>query len=204
MPGVAAPEIEVVRGEIARPALLEVAPLPGGERQPQLAGHPLGDIRLHVEDVGERRVERLLPLGGAGRRLDQLGAHAYPALGPLPVPAHRAREEVVDPELAADLPRRLGGVGILGRARARHHLQAGDGGQLAADLVGDPVGEVGVVRCAEIVEREHRDAPETGSGRVLVAGAGPREEDAEATDDAEPEREQALRGGVDARAGCRG
>ena len=116
MPGVAAPEIEVVGAEVAGRALLHVAPLPGGKRHAELAGHPLGDVRLHMEDVGERCVERLLPATGAARRLDQLGAHPHAAPASLLVPPHGAGEQVVHPELASDLPRRLRGREHTGRS----------------------------------------------------------------------------------------
>ena len=73
MPGVAAPEIEVVGPEIACRAFLHVAPVYGSKRHTELAGYPLGDVRLHMKDVGERNRKRLLPVGGAARRLDHSG-----------------------------------------------------------------------------------------------------------------------------------
>ena len=82
-------------------------------------------------------------------------------------------------------------VSILGGAGAGGDLKTRDGRQLAADLIGDAVGEVGLVRLAEVLEGEHRDAPEPGlASRLPAPGPGPREEDAEADQDAETQQRE--------------
>jgi hypothetical protein len=60
--------------------------------------------------------------------------------------------------LATDVLGRLGGAAVLLGAGTRGDLQTGQRGELAAHLVGDAVGEVRVVRAAEVLEGEHGQA----------------------------------------------
>ena len=59
------------------------------------------------------------------------------------------------PELARDLAAGFVVVPVLHRAAARDHLELRQRGELAAHRVGDAVGEVGVGRVAQVLEREH-------------------------------------------------
>ena len=102
-------------------------------------GHFRRDVGLHLEDVGERRVERLLPLGGRrgpGLDPDQLGTHPHPARAARRLlPLHRGGEQVVGPQLAGDLLRRLGGVAVFVRAGPRDDREPRHLRELAAHLV---------------------------------------------------------------------
>jgi hypothetical protein len=137
-----------------------------GERHVERLGHPGGDLALHPEDVGHRRVERLRPLRRRARRDDELRAdlHAPRAGGVLHEP-HGAGQQVLDVELLADLLRRLRRLAVAVRARAGDDLETAEPGQLAAHLVGDAVGEVVVVRAAEVLEREDGHALDAGVDR---------------------------------------
>jgi len=70
MPGISAAQIEIVCVEVARGMRLEMPPLAGCERYAELARHALGHVGLDPEHVGHRGVERLLPAGSPGRRVD--------------------------------------------------------------------------------------------------------------------------------------
>ena len=85
----------------------------------------------------------------------------------------------------------------------------GSAGQLAAHRVGDAVGEVLVLRAAQVLEREHRErlAPPAPLARAAVAPP-PGEEHAEAEQEPEPEsdgraRRAAARRSRDARSSAR-
>ena len=152
-------EVRVVRRQVPRRTVLEHLLLPAADRHVERLRHPAGDVRLHLEHVGERRVERLLPPGVGRGHVDQLGAHLHPArrAGRALLPAHLAHQQVVHAQLAPDLPRRLGGAPILRRAVRADDPHARQRRELAAHRVGDAVGEVGVGRVAQVLEREHGD-----------------------------------------------
>ena len=59
--GLLAAQIGVAGGEVFGGTAGELAPRAVAQRQVESAGHLAGDIRLHLEDVGQRRIERLLP-----------------------------------------------------------------------------------------------------------------------------------------------
>src|SRR5262249_24280721 len=133
---------------------------------------------LHLEDIGERRVERLLP---ARRRragfadLDELRRDLHAVGAGALLPADRRRQQVVGVELLRDLPRRLLSLLVRHRARTGNDLEARQRRELAAERVGDAVGEVVVLGRAEVVEREDRDAADRGlRGRRRGGGRGRR------------------------------
>ena len=98
----------VVGGEVLRGLLREPLLLPRPERDAQRLSHPRRDVRLHLEDVRQRRVERLLPLRGrraGARHLHELGAHVDAARAPALFPAHGRGQEVADIQLLGDLLR---------------------------------------------------------------------------------------------------
>ena len=76
-----------VLGRLLRQRLLLRAP----SATSSASRHPARDVGLHLEHVGDRRVERLLPGGRGGADLDQLGAHPHPVPGGRLLPAHRRR-----------------------------------------------------------------------------------------------------------------
>lgn len=90
MPRVPTAKVEIVSAEVGGRARLELPPIAGRKRHAQLARYPLGHVGLHAEHVGHRRVERLLPPGRTGRRLDKLGAYAHAT------PATPGRTQTVD------------------------------------------------------------------------------------------------------------
>src|ERR1041385_170727 len=103
-----------------------------------------------------------------------------------PDPAHRAGEEVADPELPGDVLERLRGAAILRRAGPRDHLEVGEARQLAAHLVGDPVGEVRFARISQVFERQHGEEHRPVGGRARLA-LPPGEEHSDAEEKAEAE-----------------
>ena len=88
----------VVRGEVLRGLLGKPLLFPRSERDAQGLRDLRRDIRLHLEDIRHRRVERLLPLrvGRSGARdLDELGADLHAIAPAALLPADRRRQEVV-------------------------------------------------------------------------------------------------------------
>ena len=181
-------EVGVVRRRVRRRPLRQDCPLRRAERHVERLRHLSRHVGLHLEHVRERRVEWLLPLGRAGRDLDQLRAHPDVAAARGLFPAHRAGEEIIHPELPADLLRALRRLLVLVRAAAGGDLEAGQRGELAAHLVGHAVREVLVVRAAQVLERQHRE--QLGAARTgrLAVPAEPAEQEPEAQDEAEGER----------------
>ena len=179
----------VVGRGVAGGPLRQRGALRRAQRHVQRLGHLAGHVGLDLEHVGERGVERLLPLGRAGRDLDQLGTHPHVVAAGALLPPNRAGQQPVHPELAADLLGRLGGLLVLGRAAAGGHLEPGERGQLAPHLVGDPVGEVLVVRAAQVLEGEHREP--LGAARVGGVVPVPQPAEQHAEPDQETQRERA-------------
>ena len=101
---------------------LERQPAPGAlpKHHAERAGHLGCDVGLHVEDVGERGGERLLPGGAVGACSAVTSTSSgvtrtrVGSAGRL-VPLHRGGQQVVGAELAGDLVRRL--------RRARYWLE---------------------------------------------------------------------------------
>ena len=147
-----------VRGRLGRELVAHAV----AQRRVERTGHLRRDVGLHLEDVRERRVERLLPLGGRrgpGLDPDELGTDPHPArpAGRL-LPLHRGGEQVIGPELAGDLLRRLGRLAVFVRAGPRDDGEPRDLRELAAHLVRDPIGEVG--------SRPSRPGSRTGARRA--------------------------------------
>ena len=184
-------QIGIVRGEIRRRLLSERLSLPAAERNIERARDLIRDVRLHLEDIGDRGIEGLLPFR-SGRMpfadVHQLGAHAHAARAVRALlPLHGCGEQVVGAELACDLLRRLRRVAVLGRAAARDHLDRAQLRQLAAQFVRDPVGEIRIGGIAEILERQHREHLGASCGRRELRLA-PRKQDAETEKEAHDER----------------
>ena len=181
----------IVRREVLGRLLRQRLPLPRAQGHVERLGHAPRDVRLHLEHVRDRRVERLLPPRRAGRDLDQLRAHLDAArAGRVLLPADLPHDEILDPELLADLLRRFGGVLVLARAVGRDHLESREPGELAAHRVGHSVGEVLLVRAAHVVERQDRDQLGPLPG-VLDGAVGPLpDEHSHRGGDQEPEHER--------------
>ena len=80
---------EVLRGLLGKPLLLACS-----EGAAQSLSHLRRDVRLHLEHIRDRRVERLLPLGRRGvraRHVDELRTHVDAARPGTLVPAHGCR-----------------------------------------------------------------------------------------------------------------
>ena len=181
-------QVRVVGDDVGRRAGRELLRVGDAEPKAERLGDAAGDLRLHAEHVGERRVEALAPLGGGrgvGAHGHQLGGHQHPAHAVrLLRPADRPGEQVADAEVPGDVGRADLRAGVGNGAAAGDDLEAPELGELAAHGVGHAVGEVGLGRIADVLEREHGDA-ERGGGRRgrLRAGAPdvPRRERTTAT-----------------------
>jgi hypothetical protein len=107
-----------------------------------------GYLALDAEHVSQLGVERLLPstrCRAVGSNLDELRAHLHVTLAARSLgPSHRTSEQIAHAQLAGDLCRRLGRAAVLQRRSARDHLHCGQPGELAADGIGHPVGEIRV------------------------------------------------------------
>ena len=117
-------------------------------------------------------------------RVHQLGRDPHAARAARLLPAHGAREQVVRAQLVGDLARPLGRVAVLDRAAAGDHLEARDLAELAAHLVAHAVGEVGVARVAQVLEREHGDDAGARSALGARAAVAPGEQQAAADQEA--------------------
>jgi hypothetical protein len=157
--------LQVLRRLVGEPLLLG-----GAERDSELLRDARRDVGLHLEDVGQRRVEGLLPPRGGrtvGADLDELRAHLHAVARAafLLLPADGGGQEVVRGELLRDLLRRLGRLLVGSGAAARDHLEAGKRRELAADRIRDAVGEVVVLGSAQVLEREDGDSADRGFRR---------------------------------------
>ena len=190
-PGGLALEKRVVGLEARRRPGHQLGPHAVGQGQVQRVRHLGRDVGLHLEHVGERRVELLAPAGA--RRLPrpgvhQLRRHAHPAGGARRLlPTHRAGEQVVRSQLARDLRRPLRRPAVLVGAAAGDDLEAAHLGQLGPHLVGDAVGEVGVGRVAQVLEGEYGQDLGTGAAGADGARPPPGEQHAQTDQDAEDE-----------------
>ena len=158
-----------VLGGLRRQLVFDAVP----QRHVQRLRHLSRDVGLHLEHVGQRGIESLLPLRRGGRARcdpDQLGADPYPA-GPIRVllPADGAGQQVLGPQLACDLLRGLARPSVLVRAGPGNDGEARELRQLAPDLVAHPVREVGLGRVAQVLEREHGQHLRT-AGRPPLSG----------------------------------
>ena len=163
--GLLTAQIGLVSRQVPGRLLLEFAFLSGRERDVERLCHPRGDLPLHLEDVRQRRVERLPPPRRRARGQTQLRAHLH---APRAVASLReadgAREQVLDVQLLPDFLRLLLRLPVSVRAGARDDLQARQVRQLPAHLVRDAVGEVVVLFRAEVLEGEDGQALDTGVG----------------------------------------
>jgi len=121
----------------------------------ELANDLARDFGLHGEYVVIGTVEGHRPQVGVVRNADQPGSDSQPCCaGGRLGPAYGAAEQVLDPELIADLPRGLVGLRVLVRAVARDHPQTAHRCEPAGDLFGHAGGEVLVLWRAQVVERQ--------------------------------------------------
>ena len=120
------------------------------------------DLILQLEQVGHVFLEAVGPEMRAGFGVDELRVDAHPVL----VALHRAFEHIADAELLADLL----GVDVLalvGEGRVAGDDEAvADARQVGRQILGDPVGEVVLVRVVrEVGEGQHDDGEMRGLGR---------------------------------------
>jgi len=136
------------------------------EHHAQVAGHALGDLELHVENVVDDPVVGLCPKMGVIRDSNQLRRDPDPAFPTFAArPADGAFEYISDIEFTSDLRDRLFCIRILSRAGSGDHPQSLDGRQARGDLLGHAVGEVVVVGRTEVFEGQDDDA-----GRRALGG----------------------------------
>ena len=79
------------------------------------------------------------------------------------VPPDGPLEDVVDPQVLADLGDRLGGLLVLPRARAADDPEPMHPGEPSRHLLRHAIREVLVVRSAEVLERQHDEHAARGS-----------------------------------------
>ena len=188
-----AAKIGIVSVEVLRRPQRQLPAGAVGQGHVERAGDLACDVGLHLEHIGQGRIESLLPLCRGHRPRsdpDQFRADPHPA-GAVRrlVPADSRREQVLSPQLARDLLRRLARVPVLVGTRSGDDGEARDLGQLTPDLVAHPVGEVCVGGVAQVLEREHGYALHPPA---LVVATGmtpaPGEQHAEADEEAEDQR----------------
>src|SRR4029077_16716887 len=173
----------VVRSQVPGWLGCQVAARTVAQGYVERACHLARDVGLHLEDIRERGVERLLPLGAGCMprgEIHQFGTHAYaadPAWHLLP--PHGSRQQIAYPELAGDLRRRLPCVSVLVGAAPGDDLNTRELGELAPQLVGDPIREVPVGGVAQVLEREGGKHLGPRARVRIRVGAAPGEERAE-------------------------
>ncbi len=150
----AAPQVEVVGLEVLGRLGGELRLLLGRELDAQRLGDLVGDLVLHLEDVGHLAVVALRPDREAGRRVHELGADPQPVPGAAQAPF----EGVAGRELPADVRRGRLLVAEREHRGARKDVQAVDLRQVGQDVLGDAVPQVLVfLDSREVFEIEHRD-----------------------------------------------
>ncbi len=136
-----------------------------------------GDVGLHLEDVGEDRIVAAGPEMAVVRKPDELRRHPHLTRAyRRALPADRALQNVLHPQLLADLPHAGTLLLVLHGGGARDHPQAVERGQPAGDLFGHAVGEVLVLGRAEVLEGQHDDRRGLDAG--LLPSRGPEQQPA--------------------------
>ena len=120
------------------------------------------DLVLDGEDVSEVPVITVPPDVRVRRGVDQLGRDAHPIVD-LP---HTALDHVAHPELATHL-RDAHRAALVDEGRvARDDRQAGDPREAGDQVLGQPIGEVLLLRIgAQVVQRQNRDRGPARKGR---------------------------------------
>ena len=133
---------EIARVGIDRVFVLDPAAGIAEELNIRASSQAAGDLVLRFREVRAIGVEPVGPEMRAGFGIDQLRVHPNLVTGP----PHAAFEDIANAELAADLlyVDRLALVGKSGVAG--DHEAAGDPRQIGRQIVGDPVGEIFLVR----------------------------------------------------------
>ena len=136
----------------------------------------------------ERRVESLLPLGRRRRTrvdLNQFGTHPDSTWATRRLfPPHSGGEQVFGTQFARNLLGRLGAVPVLVGAGPRDDRERRNLRKASPHLVGDPVGEVGIGRVAEVLEGQHRHDPRPTRLRAALV-MPPSEQHTQSDQDAE-------------------
>jgi hypothetical protein len=146
-------QVMVVGDEVPGRDRFDARLLGGGEADPDRLDSLGRDVRLKAEDVIQRPVVPLRPDVSVVRHADELRGEADPARpAAAPVEADRPLEDPDHVEIRADLLDGLPFARILGRRRPGDDTEFADVGQPARDLLGDPGGEVGILRRTEVVE----------------------------------------------------
>ena len=134
-----------------------------------LADDVAGDLVLDLEDVFQVPVVALGPDMTAGAGIDELGGDP----DALPGAAHGALDDVVGAEFRRQLAD-VGRAALVGKGGvARDHVEPAVLGERGDDVLGQPVGEIRLLRIAgHVLEGQHGDA---GLGRAVLdlRGDGP-------------------------------
>jgi hypothetical protein len=150
------PQVEVVGHGIAGAHVGQRLPLRRAQGEVEGTTHPLGDVGLHPEDLGQLDLVRLAPQLAVVRDRDEPGAHPHTARARRSaIEVHTSLEHVSRAQLRADLLQGPVALPVLLRAGAADDPKPAEAGEPAGELLGETVGEVSVGRVAEIPERQH-------------------------------------------------
>ena len=147
-------QIEIIGGEIVRPAIGRSADLGGLQCRLNDTSDAERDIVLKLQDGLHIAVEAIGPEMGPVRGVDELCGDAHPAAAL----AHRTFEHITDPELAPDLLH-VDGLVLVRKARiASDDEEPADAGERGNDLLNHPVSEILLFWiAAHVLERQYRD-----------------------------------------------
>jgi len=158
------PQERLVGLDAGRRPGLDRARLGLEQGQSEVGNDLAGDLGLDAENIVHRELVDFRPKVGVIDDADELGRDPDSFDGPLSArPTDGSGEEILDPELAADFPGALVRAGVMGGARPGDDRQAAHRSEAPRDLVGDAVGEEGVVFGPQVFERQ--DGDPLGSGR---------------------------------------
>ena len=166
--GVAA-QVIVVCLQALRRKNTEVALLAWLQHYVQLVHDPLRDTREEGEELGHVHV--LVHDGGPHLglvvRIDKLRPYAHsPRSTPRTLPAHGPLEHVVRAALVAHLSGSLGAPLVAQRRLAPNDTQSLHHRESGGDLISDSLDEIRILRCAEILKRQDKDARSSGRARL--------------------------------------
>src|SRR6516162_4893378 len=118
------------------------------------------NLTLRLCEIAPIGIEPVGPSMRAAFRLDQLSID----LNPVAQPPYTAFEDIVDAEFAADLSH-VNGFALVGEGSgAGDYEAAGNAREVAGQVIGDPVGEILLLRIVRQVRKWQDDDRQAGCG----------------------------------------
>jgi hypothetical protein len=113
-----------------------------------------GDLALGFREVGAIGIETVGPEVCAGIGIDQLHVHLNLVAGP----SHASFQDIANAEIATNLFH-VNGFALVGKGRVPgDHEASGDSRQIRGQIIGDPVGEIFLLRIVrQILEGQDDD-----------------------------------------------